>query len=154
MADSPLTPSPATRRGDEADAFFGVTVTDPYRWLEDGDSAEVAEWVAAHNRITREALDARPTRSRWHERLSALTALPTTLALKVAGDHLFVLERPAAADQYLLTLRSAIDPTVPGRTPVSYTHLRAHETVLDIVCRLLLAQKQHDTTANTIYHPN
>ena len=23
-------------------------------------------------------------------------------------------------------------------TPVSYTHLRAHETVLDIVCRLLL----------------
>src|SRR5664280_657193 len=25
-----------------------------------------------------------------------------------------------------------------GRTPVSYTHLRAHETVLDLVCRLLL----------------
>ena len=27
-------------------------------------------------------------------------------------------------------------------TPVSYTHLRAHETVLDIVCRLLLEKKQ------------
>ena len=26
-------------------------------------------------------------------------------------------------------------------TPVSYTHLRAHETVLDLVCRLLLAKK-------------
>ena len=26
--------------------------------------------------------------------------------------------------------------------PVSYTHLRAHETVLDLVCRLLLAKKQ------------
>ena len=26
--------------------------------------------------------------------------------------------------------------------PVSYTHLRAHETVLDLVCRLLLANKQ------------
>ena len=25
---------------------------------------------------------------------------------------------------------------------VSYTHLRAHETVLDIVCRLLLEKKQ------------
>ena len=25
--------------------------------------------------------------------------------------------------------------------PVSYTHLRAHETVLDTVCRLLLAKK-------------
>ena len=30
----------------------------------------------------------------------------------------------------------AFSPFIPG--PVSYTHLRAHETVLDIVCRLLL----------------
>ena len=28
--------------------------------------------------------------------------------------------------------------------PVSYTHLRAHETVLDLVCRLLLAKKNPD----------
>ena len=27
--------------------------------------------------------------------------------------------------------------------PVSYTHLRAHETVLDLVCRLLLEKKQN-----------
>ena len=30
---------------------------------------------------------------------------------------------------------------------VSYTHLRAHETVLDLVCRLLLEKK-----TNAIYH--
>ena len=30
--------------------------------------------------------------------------------------------------------------------PVSYTHLRAHETVLDLVCRLLLEKK------NLLYH--
>ena len=29
-----------------------------------------------------------------------------------------------------------------GLEPVSYTHLRAHETVLDLVCRLLLEKKQ------------
>ena len=28
---------------------------------------------------------------------------------------------------------------------VSYTHLRAHETVLDLVCRLLLEKKKHHT---------
>ena len=28
------------------------------------------------------------------------------------------------------------------RDPVSYTHLRAHETVLDLVCRLLLEKKK------------
>ena len=29
--------------------------------------------------------------------------------------------------------------------PVSYTHLRAHETVLDLVCRLLLEKKKENT---------
>ena len=31
--------------------------------------------------------------------------------------------------------------TVRVLVPVSYTHLRAHETVLDLVCRLLLEHK-------------
>ena len=30
----------------------------------------------------------------------------------------------------------------PDIDPVSYTHLRAHETVLDLVCRLLLEKKK------------
>ena len=33
-------------------------------------------------------------------------------------------------------------PKQLGEIPVSYTHLRAHETVLDIVCRLLLEKKR------------
>ena len=32
---------------------------------------------------------------------------------------------------------------------VSYTHLRAHETVLDLVCRLLLEKKKQKQTTNT-----
>ena len=93
MADAPITPPPATRRGGEVDVYHGVEVPDPYRWLEDGESSEVAEWVAAHNTRTREALDARPTWERWHERLSALVALPTVLDVSVVGDRLFVIER-------------------------------------------------------------
>ena len=38
-----------------------------------------------------------------------------------------------------------------GVGAVSYTHLRAHETVLDIVCRLLLEKKNPNQPAN---HPN
>ena len=33
---------------------------------------------------------------------------------------------------------------------VSYTHLRAHETVLDLVCRLLLEKKKHMTILSNI----
>jgi prolyl oligopeptidase len=101
------------RRGSDVDVLHGVEVHDPYRWLEDGASAEVAEWATAHNLRTREALDAQPARARWHERLSALTGLPTVLTLKVAGDRLFTLERPSGADQHVLAVRSSTDPSVP-----------------------------------------
>ena len=33
--------------------------------------------------------------------------------------------------------------------PVSYTHLRAHETVLDLVCRLLLEKKKNKLIITT-----
>ena len=36
-----------------------------------------------------------------------------------------------------------------GINAVSYTHLRAHETVLDIVCRLLLEKKKKRIYNNT-----
>mgnify|MGYP003381550839 CR=1 FL=1 len=37
---------------------------------------------------------------------------------------------------------------------VSYTHLRAHETVLDLVCRLLLEKKQqHNNNNNNTNKP-
>ena len=43
---------------------------------------------------------------------------------------------------------SLSDPNSVGA--VSYTHLRAHETVLDLVCRLLLEKKKNNTKINTI----
>ena len=40
--------------------------------------------------------------------------------------------------------------TVLTMLPVSYTHLRAHETVLDLVCRLLLEKKNNTTVTDHI----
>ena len=40
----------------------------------------------------------------------------------------------------------------PTMTPVSYTHLRAHETVLDLVCRLLLENKNTANKNPHIHH--
>ena len=42
-----------------------------------------------------------------------------------------------------------ISPKLDNISAVSYTHLRAHETVLDLVCRLLL-EKKKNTTSLTI----
>src|SRR5665811_560317 len=41
---------------------------------------------------------------------------------------------------------TSCSPSMRRGSPVSYTHLRAHETVLDLVCRLLLEKKKKKKT--------
>lgn len=93
------------------DILHGVEVPDPYRWLEDGDDPGARAWVAAQNRYTREALDARPDRGWWHERLVALMQLPVAASVQQRGPDLFCLERAAGSEQFVLTRRSAVDPS-------------------------------------------
>ena len=46
-------------------------------------------------------------------------------------------------DVYAITMTSgATWHVTPGHAPVSYTHLRAHETKANLVCRLLLEKKK------------
>ena len=62
-------------------------------------------------------------------------------ALVAAGlDPVNRLRHLALADRALAGLRKTL-LLCHAMQPVSYTHLRAHETVLDLVCRLLLEQK-------------
>ncbi|MGZ4740035.1 MAG: prolyl oligopeptidase family serine peptidase [Ilumatobacteraceae bacterium] len=118
MAEPTVLPAPPTRRGADVEVLHDISVADPYRWLEDGESEEVAAWVAAHNERTKQALEAGSTWDRWHERLSALTALPTVGGAAVRGDRLFALERAAGADQFALVVRSALDRGVRARVLV------------------------------------
>ena len=70
-SSSPLV-YPQARRGDQVDDYHGVKVADPYRWLEDTDSAETHAWVEAENKVTFGYLDQIPYRPAIHERLTKL----------------------------------------------------------------------------------
>ncbi|HEY0956736.1 MAG TPA: prolyl oligopeptidase family serine peptidase [Roseateles sp.] len=53
---------PVTRKVDQIDAYHDTAVADPYRWLEDDNSAETKAWVAAQNAVTDKFLEAMPQR--------------------------------------------------------------------------------------------
>ena len=63
---------PATRRADVVDTYGSVRVDDPFRWLEDLDSPEVAAWVAAQNAVTFAHLETLPHRPHFQRRLTEL----------------------------------------------------------------------------------
>ena len=65
---------------------------------------------------------------------------------KYAAGTVLVAQRGREDDDFAPYLWKSTDygatwTSVVGNIPVSYTHLRAHETVLDLVCRLLLEKK-------------
>ena len=63
---------PQTATVDTVDTYFGVSVPDPYRWLENDTSAATASWVKAQNEITNNYLEHIPFRQDLLKRLTEL----------------------------------------------------------------------------------
>jgi prolyl oligopeptidase len=115
-----LTPPPPARRDDTVDVVHDVTVPDPYRWLEDAESADTRAWVAASNERTRSALDSRPDRAGFVDRYARLFAAGSAGAPAIRGGRLFSVDRWGDLEQAVLAVRD-----VHGR------HLPAARTLID-----------------------
>lgn len=63
---------PITKTVNVTDEYFGTSVNDPYRWLEDDRSEATAEWVKAQNEVTDAYLAKIPFRKKLKERLTTL----------------------------------------------------------------------------------
>ena len=61
---------PETRKGDVVEVLHGHTIADPYRWLEDPNSAETVAWVEAQNKVTFGFLEKIEKRAVIRERLT------------------------------------------------------------------------------------
>lgn len=63
---------PGSRRTKDGDTIHGVRVPDPYRWLEDVDSAQTQSWIKAENQVTFEYLNHIPAREKIRQRITEL----------------------------------------------------------------------------------
>lgn len=63
---------PSTKKVDQSDDYFGVSVSDPYRWLEDDNSNETKAWVDEQNKVTFAYLAQVPYRQKIKNRLTQI----------------------------------------------------------------------------------
>ncbi len=117
--DTAVTPSsmpglplkyPTTRTVAASDSLFGVTVPDPYRWLEDSKSPEVQDWLKVENDLARTYLDALPGRAALEKRFHELLYIDTITAPSRAGDRYFYMKRNSKQEKAVLYWRPINDP--------------------------------------------
>lgn len=99
---------PETRRGDDVDWYGTTRVADPYRWLEDLDSPEVASWVAAQNAVTFAHLDTLPRRDRLRQRLTELWDYPRTTLPIIENGRIFYSKNSGLQRQAPIYVRTGI----------------------------------------------
>ena len=97
---------PATRVDNVTDTLHGVTITDPYRWLEDQNSPETRAWINAQNEYSASVLGALPFRNRIRERLTQLLKIGTISTPLAKGGRYFLSKRRADQNQSIIYVRT------------------------------------------------
>jgi prolyl oligopeptidase len=91
------------------EVLHGVTVTDPYRWLEDQDSLRTREWVRAQQEYARSYLDAIPGRDRIRQRIRELLDVETYDSIQKVGKRYFFRRRLPGQEQPCICFREGAE---------------------------------------------
>ena len=100
---------PSARKVDHVDTYHGVKVPDPYRWLEDDNSAETAAWVEAENKVTFGYLDKIPFRDALRKRVIALNDYEKYSAPSRKGPYTFFSRNSGLQNQSVLYIQKGLD---------------------------------------------
>ncbi len=99
---------PATARVEQVDRYFGDTVMDPYRWLENLDGGDTRAWIEAQNRLARPYLEGTPTHTWFKNRLTQLWNYERYGVPVKEGAHYFWLRNDGLQDQSVLYVAEAL----------------------------------------------
>ena len=99
---------PPSPRGQHVDNYHGETIPDPYRWLEDPQSADTQAWIQAQNALTFEFLESIPERSQIQSRLTQLWNYEKLSVPFKKGDRYFFSKNNGLQNQSVLYSRKSL----------------------------------------------
>ena len=133
---------PATDKGSVTDSHFGVTVADPYRWLETDvrTSPEVRAWVDAQTTVTNKYLASLPRRAEIKARLTQLWNFEKFRVPRKAGGRYFFEHNSGLQNQFVLMVqdglkgapRQLLDPNGWSKDGASVTEASAPNVRLPV----------------------
>lgn len=101
---------PKTAKTEQIDTYFGNSIPDPYRWLEDDQSAQTSGWVKSQNDVTFGYLEKIPFRDKVRDRLTKLMNYPKYTAPFRAGKNWYYYLNDGLQNQSVLyILRGSLD---------------------------------------------
>ena len=104
-----LKPYPEAKIVDTTDVYFGHEVKDPYRWLEDDNSDETAEWVKQENEVTFDYLGQIPFRDKIKSRLEQIWDYPKYSVPFKEGDNYYFFKNSGMQNQSVLYKQTGLD---------------------------------------------
>jgi len=129
--------SPMTKTEPVTNVLHGVTITDPYRWLEDQNSPATRAWIDEQVRFTQSKLEQLPQRERIRKNLTELFRVDIMNVPIARNGRYFIRKRKASENQSVLYVRQGltgqdtvlIDPN--ALSPDHTTSLVMMDTSLD-----------------------
>lgn len=116
LSCSPAAPPlhyPPTSQQPVVEQHFGLTITDPFRWLENDVRTDprVRDWVTAQNAVTDAYLSTLPGRGQIRAQLSSLWNYERFGVPVKAGGRYFHLRNSGLQNQAVLLVRDGLDGT-------------------------------------------
>ena len=100
---------PETAKVDTVEDYFGTSIADPYRWLENDTSAETEAWVIEENAVTDAYLAQIPYREKVRERLEQIWDYPKFGVPFREGNYYFFFKNDGLQNQSVLYIKEGLD---------------------------------------------
>jgi prolyl oligopeptidase len=104
-----IPPPPATAQDNVREVIHGVEIVDPYRWLENQDSPQTREWIAAQNGYTQSLLNPLPMHERIYKRLMEMYRHESISEPEEESGSYFFMKRGADQDLWSIYVRKGPD---------------------------------------------